>query len=65
MSLADGPRALASAHISEPKLWSPDSPHLYGVRIELHGPDGLDRRGRQLFRNSLDCRAGWQGSAQW
>jgi beta-galactosidase/beta-glucuronidase len=40
MSLADGPRALASAYLSEPRLWSPDSPHLYGVRIELHGPDG-------------------------
>jgi beta-galactosidase/beta-glucuronidase len=40
MSLADGPRALASAYLSEPKLWSPDFPYLYGVRIELHGPDG-------------------------
>jgi beta-galactosidase/beta-glucuronidase len=40
MSLADGPRALASAYLSEPRLWSPGSPYLYGVRIELHGPDG-------------------------
>ena len=40
MSLADGPRALASAYLSEPKLWSPDFPYLYSVRIELHGPDG-------------------------
>ena len=31
---------LASAHLSDPKLWSPDSPYLYDARIELHGPDG-------------------------
>jgi len=41
MSLADGPGAVVSAHISSPKLWSPDFPHLYSARIELHGPDGL------------------------
>jgi beta-galactosidase/beta-glucuronidase len=41
MSLADGPRAVVSAHIAEPKLWSPDTPHLYDMRIELHGPEGL------------------------
>jgi beta-galactosidase/beta-glucuronidase len=41
MSLADGPRALASAHLSDPKLWSPELPHLYTARIELHGPQGL------------------------
>jgi beta-galactosidase/beta-glucuronidase len=41
MSLADGPRALVSAHLSDPKLWSPERPFLYGLRIELHGPDGV------------------------
>jgi beta-galactosidase/beta-glucuronidase len=41
MSLADGPFTQLSAHILDPKLWSPDRPHLYGVRIELNGPDGL------------------------
>jgi beta-galactosidase/beta-glucuronidase len=41
MSLADGPRAVVSAQFAEPKLWSPDGPHLYGMRIELHGPEGL------------------------
>ena len=41
MSLADGPFAQLSAHISDAKLWSPDRPHLYDLRIELNGPDGL------------------------
>ena len=41
MSLADGPRAVVSAHISDPKLWSPDTPQLYDICIELHGPEGL------------------------
>jgi beta-galactosidase/beta-glucuronidase len=41
MSLADGPGALVSAHISDPKLWSPDNPHLYDLRLELHGPGGM------------------------
>ena len=41
MSLADGPRAVVSAYVSEPRLWSPDQPFLYGLRIELHGPEGL------------------------
>jgi beta-galactosidase/beta-glucuronidase len=41
MSLADGPGAIVSAHISDPVLWSPDNPHLYDLRIELHGPDGF------------------------
>jgi beta-galactosidase/beta-glucuronidase len=40
-SVADGPRALASAHLAAPKLWSPDHPYLYNVRLELHGPEGL------------------------
>ena len=41
MSMAEGPQAVVSAHIPDPKLWSPDNPHLYDVRIELHGPEGL------------------------
>ena len=41
MSLADGPRAVVSAHISEPLLWSPEEPNLYNLRIELHGPEGF------------------------
>ncbi|MEO8130398.1 MAG: sugar-binding domain-containing protein, partial [Bryobacteraceae bacterium] len=41
MSLADGPGAAVSAHVSDPKLWSPDHPYLYGMRIELYGPEGL------------------------
>ena len=40
-SLADGPDALLSARIATPKLWSPDRPFLYDVRIELNGEDGL------------------------
>ena len=40
MSLAEGPRAKVSAQVAEPRLWSPDDPHLYGLKIELHGPEG-------------------------
>ncbi|HWE48387.1 MAG TPA: glycoside hydrolase family 2 TIM barrel-domain containing protein [Bryobacteraceae bacterium] len=40
MSLADGPTVTVSAHISDPVLWSPDTPHLYDLRLELHGPEG-------------------------
>ncbi|MHC5076143.1 MAG: glycoside hydrolase family 2 protein, partial [Planctomycetota bacterium] len=28
-------------HIPEPKLWSPDSPHLYDVEIYLKSPEGV------------------------
>ena len=41
MSLADGPRASTTAQISDPKLWSPEQPHLYNLHLELHGPEGL------------------------
>ncbi|MEO8372497.1 MAG: sugar-binding domain-containing protein [Candidatus Solibacter sp.] len=41
MSLADGPRAVASASLADPKLWSPEYPNLYGVRLELHSSAGL------------------------
>jgi hypothetical protein len=41
MSLADGPRAVLSASVGDPKRWSPDDPFLYDVRLELHGPDGF------------------------
>ena len=41
MSLADGPRAVISTHIQDPYLWTPDSPHLYSLHIELHGAGNL------------------------
>jgi beta-galactosidase/beta-glucuronidase len=41
MSLADGPGAALSAQVPEPRLWSPDQPHLYLLHLELHGPNGL------------------------
>jgi beta-galactosidase/beta-glucuronidase len=41
MSLADGPTASLSAQVPDPKLWSPDQPHLYILHVELHGPGGL------------------------
>ncbi len=41
MSLASGPHTVLSASVAEPILWSPDTPYLYNVRFELHGPDGM------------------------
>ncbi|HLJ13647.1 MAG TPA: glycoside hydrolase family 2 TIM barrel-domain containing protein [Bryobacteraceae bacterium] len=40
MSIADGPRASVSVSLQDPKLWSPETPHLYDVRLELHDPGG-------------------------
>jgi beta-galactosidase/beta-glucuronidase len=47
VSSADGSSALASLRLrlalSEPRLWSPETPHLYGVHIRLYdGADLLD-----------------------
>jgi beta-galactosidase/beta-glucuronidase len=41
MSLSDGPRATVAATVAEPRLWSPERPNLYDIRIELHGEDGF------------------------
>jgi len=41
MSLADGSKAHIALQLSEPALWSPDSPNLYDITFELHGPSGL------------------------
>jgi len=41
MSLADGPRAVVSAMVASPRLWSPEHPNLYEVRFELHAERGL------------------------
>jgi beta-galactosidase/beta-glucuronidase len=41
MSLADGPRATVGLALREPKLWSPETPNLYNVRLELHDPEGV------------------------
>lgn len=41
VSLADGPHVTAEAQVPHPQLWSPDSPELYDLSIELQGPDGL------------------------
>lgn len=39
-SLSEGPRASLSVRISNPELWSPDSPNLYDLRFELHRDTG-------------------------
>jgi beta-galactosidase/beta-glucuronidase len=41
MSLADGPRASLGVILNQPDLWSPETPNLYNVRVELHGPEGM------------------------
>jgi beta-galactosidase/beta-glucuronidase len=38
ISLASGPLAAVSLFVDCPKLWSPESPHLYQARLELHSP---------------------------
>lgn len=40
-SIADGPRASVSLALRDPKLWSPDAPHLYDLTLDLHGPEGI------------------------
>lgn len=32
----------ASIPLAEPRVWSPDDPHLYDVLVEVRGPDGVD-----------------------
>jgi beta-galactosidase/beta-glucuronidase len=45
MSLADGPGAALSAQIPEPKLWSPDQPHLYILHSNCTGRPVCSIRG--------------------
>ncbi len=40
ISVASGPLAAVSLFVDGPKLWSPESPHLYEARLELHSPAG-------------------------
>ncbi len=40
-SLSDGPRATVETEVPAPKLWSPASPSLYDLRLELRGPEGV------------------------
>ena len=53
------PRSMADlvAHIPSPKLWSPDSPHLYDLVIRLRA------RRRAVRRGSLLCRHADGGTA--
>jgi len=41
MSLTEGPRVSVQCHVPDPHLWSPETPDLYDLRLELHGPDGV------------------------
>ena len=41
ISLAEGPRAVVSAQISDPVYWCPERPYLYDLHVELLGPDGI------------------------
>ena len=41
LSLAEGPRASVELEVPQPDLWSPDTPHLYDLRLELQNPEGL------------------------
>jgi beta-galactosidase/beta-glucuronidase len=41
MSVSNGPLAAVSVLLENPKLWSPESPHLYDACLELHSPQGV------------------------
>jgi beta-galactosidase/beta-glucuronidase len=44
IGIVDGDRALVEAQVAGPQLWSPDTPNLYEVTIELHSDRGpLDK----------------------
>ena len=57
--LVNGPRASVAVKISEPRLWSPDAPELYDVRIELTGDEGaLDTVESYFGFRSIDTQDG-------
>jgi beta-galactosidase/beta-glucuronidase len=41
ISVTNGPLASVLLFVDNPKLWSPESPHLYDARLELHDPAGV------------------------
>lgn len=58
-SLAQGGRVLAVAGVTNPRLWSPASPNLYDVTLELHrGAELLDRVQSYFGFRSVAAEAG-------
>ena len=49
IGVVDGDRALVEAQVARPRLWSPDTPELYDVTIELHSDRGLLDRVRSYL----------------
>jgi hypothetical protein len=49
--------------VKEPRLWTPDDPHLYPVEVELVGPDGkvIDRVGTYFALRSIAVGKDEQG----
>jgi beta-galactosidase/beta-glucuronidase len=41
LSLAEGPRASVEIQIPNADLWTPETPHLYDLQLELHSPTGI------------------------
>lgn len=41
LCLIDGPRTTLALNVTDPELWSPETPNLYDLQLELHGSEGL------------------------
>jgi beta-galactosidase/beta-glucuronidase len=59
LSLAEGPRASVELEVSNPDLWTPDTPDLYDLRLELQNPEGvIDTVGSYFGFRSISIKEG-------
>ena len=50
--------AVLTVPIAEPRLWSPQDPHLYPVVVTLESPDGADRVASETGLRRVETRGG-------